>query len=136
MSKMNQKTSISSAKIDKVTLVQLEESFKQEAQTIIHCKYVSKRKYINGGWVNIYPTTYLVNKEQSLPLLHAENIPLAPNRHDFNKPGELKQFILLFPAVPSEWEYFSIIEKCRDSNGFIVSNIKRNNIGVYEISIS
>jgi hypothetical protein len=133
---LNNKSSNSfSVNITERTLLQLTENYKEESQTTVLCNYISKQKYINGGWVNIYPTTYLVNKNQTLPLLHAQNIPLAPNRHVFKKAGELKQFILLFPAVPIDWEYFSVIEKCIDANGFVVSNIKRNKTGLYEISI-
>ena len=57
------------------TLDQIYDSLHEEGQTIVHCRYVSKTKYINGGWVNIHPTTFLVRNEETLPLLHAENIP-------------------------------------------------------------
>ena len=73
----NQKSPAQTAiiKIDISTIQKINESFKEEAQTIVHCNYVSKRKYVNGGWVNIYPTTYLVYLNEKLPLLHAEIFP-------------------------------------------------------------
>jgi hypothetical protein len=124
-----------SVKIDQKTLQQLEESYKEEAQTLVHCNYVSKRKYTNGGWVNIYPTTFLVNDNEVIPLLYAINIPLSPNIHVFKSAGELKQFTLVFPTIPKEWESFSLIENCNDHDGFVVINIERNNSGVYEVNI-
>jgi hypothetical protein len=121
--------------IDISIIENLKEVFQVESQTVLHCNYVSKRKYPHGGWVNIFPTTYLVNNDQVLPLLHAENIPIAPNYHLFNKPSELKQFTLYFPAIPKDWKQFSMVEKCKGDGGFIVKNIQRNNIGVYEVSL-
>lgn len=135
MSKTNQPAKISSVKIDNATLQQLKEDFKEEAQTLVHCNYVSKIKYINGGWVNIYPTTFLVHDNDVVPMTHAMNIPVAPHMHVFKKSGELKQFTLVFPPLPKEWDSFSLIENCGDHEGFVVINIERNNSGVYEIAL-
>ena len=114
-------------------LDQIYDSLHEEGQTIVHCRYVSKTKYINGGWVNIHPTTFLVREDQTLPLLHAENIPIAPGMHMFKRPGEIKHFTLIFPAIPKEWAAFSFIEECRSGAGFVVRNMTRNNSGVYNI---
>jgi hypothetical protein len=122
--------------IDIDTINQLNESFHEEGQTVVHCNYISKRKYINGGWVNIYPTTYLVNNNSKLQMLHAENIPVAPSCYIFRNAGELKQFTLFFPVIPKDWEQFSMVEQCDSNDGFVVKNIKRNNSGVYELAIS
>ena len=122
-------------KLTSSVIYSLLSSCEEEEQTIIHCNYVSKKKYINGGWVNIYPTTYLVSEQESITLLHAENIPLAPQVHVFNKAGELKRFSLIFPAVPKSWTSFDLIEKSNSVNGFKVHNIKRNNAGIYKINI-
>jgi len=114
-------------------LDQIYDSLHDEGQTIVHCSYVSKTKYVNGGWVNIHPTTFLVHKEETLPLLHAENIPMAPGMHMFKRPGEIKHFTLIFPAIPKEWAAFSFIEECRSGAGFVVRNMTRNDSGVYNI---
>ena len=116
-------------------LDQIYDSLHEEGQTIVHCLYVSKTKYINGGWVNIHPTTFLVRNEETLPLLHAENIPMAPSMHMFKRPGELKHFTLIFPAIPKEWEEFSLIEECSSGGGFVVKNLFRNDSGVYQVSL-
>ena len=124
-----------SIQIDIATLEKIYESFQEDGQTIVHCNYVSKRKYANGGWINIYPTTYLVRYEETLPLLHAENIPMAPRMHMFKRAGDLKHFTLIFPPVPKEWEKFNLIEECPSGNGFVVKNLQRNNAGVYEVAL-
>lgn len=116
-------------------LDQIYDSLHEEGQTIVHCSYVSKTKYINGGWVNIHPTTFLVRNEETLPLLHAENIPMAPSMHMFKRSGELKHFTLIFPAIPKEWEEFSLIEECSSGGGFVVKNLLRNDSGVYQVSL-
>jgi len=133
----NQKSPVQTTivKIDIATIQKINESYQEEAQTIVHCNYVSKRKYVNGGWVNIYPTTYLVHLNEKLPLLHAENIPMAPLLHVFKKVGELKQFTLIFPPIPKDWKTFSLIEKSGKYEGFTLLNIERNNSGVYDIGL-
>jgi hypothetical protein len=135
MSTKNNTSKSVSVKIDQLTLQQLKEEFKEEAQTLVHCNYVSKRKYTNGGWVNIYPTTFLVHENEVIPMLYAVNIPIAPNIHVFKSAGELKQFTLIFPPIPKEWYSFSLIENCNDHEGFVVINIERNDSGVYEVNI-
>lgn len=103
--------------------------------TLVHCTYVSKPLYINGGWVNIWPTTYLVNSatDEMLVLQHALDVPLAPERFYFKKHGECKRFTLVFPAVPEHWESFHIKEKCGAKYGFTVNNLQRNSTGVYRV---
>ena len=136
MSTKNNSSKSIAVKIDHQSLQQLKNDFKEDAQTLVHCSYVSKTKYINGGWVNIYPTTFLVHENEVLPMLHAFNVPIAPNTHVFKRVGELKQFTLVFPAVPKEWDTFSLIENCNDHEGFVVINIERNDSGVYEVNIN
>lgn len=116
-------------------LTELKNSVVEEACTIVHCTYVAKSKYINGGWVNIYPTTYLdkPGSFESLQLLHAFNIPIAPARHSFSQTGDVKRFTLYFPAVPKDWTLFSLIELSDGQDGFTEHNIKRNSTGVYEV---
>jgi len=45
-----------------------------------------------------------------LRLLHAFNIPIAPEYHQFNKVGDIKRFTLIFPAIPKHWDRFSLKE--------------------------
>ena len=107
----------------------------EDSQTTVFCNYISKTKYKNGGWVNIYPTTYLVNDNETLPLLHAVNIPIAPDKHHFQKAGQYKRFALIFPALPKSWKSFDFVESCTSNEGFLVENISRNDSGIYEIDL-
>ena len=119
-------------------IVELMENPEESGQTIIHCSYVSKREYVNGGWVNIWPTTYLksVADAERLQLIHALDISVAPAIDVFHRPGELKRFTLLFPGIPNYWDQFDFIEETAQSIlGFSVKNMKRNNGGVYYIEL-
>jgi len=123
--------------IDDSTKLKLLTSAEEQGHTIIHCKYVSPHIYINGGWVNIWPITYLDNDSESLrlELLQVVNIPLAPNKHYFKKPGEILHFSLIFGRVPDHWSSFNMQEIAGNSLGFGYSGIERNKIGVYNIRI-
>ena len=124
------------ADINKETIDLLVESFPEEGSTMVHCHYVSSSEYINGGWVNIHRTTYLrANNGQQVELLHAFNVPVAPNRHYFNKSGEYKKFTLCFPQLPKDWTVFEMVEESLTGDGFKVSGIKRNESGVYDVTI-
>lgn len=109
----------------------------ESARTILHCKYVSKKEYVNGGWVNIHPTTYLWNRDtdDKLPLEFALYIPVAPRCHFFKKSGEIKNFSLVFPKVPPSWRHFTLVEHTPKECGFVVYDIERNNSGVYKVDI-
>jgi hypothetical protein len=108
-----------------------------EGQTMVHCKYVSQDKYENGGWVNIYKTTFLVNPDTKdmLPLAQAYNVPVSPARHYFKQAGQLKQFTLLFPQVPRHWKRFHLLEVA-EKGGFRATDITRNDSGVYHVQLS
>lgn len=109
-----------------------------EGQTLVHCKYVSKDKYKNGGWVNIYKTTFLVNPDTKdmLAMAQAFHVPVSPARHFFKQAGQLKQFTLLFPRIPKHWKRFHLLEVADKGGGFRVSDIARNERGVYHIELS
>lgn len=117
------------------TIAHLRQQISPEGFTIVHCKYTSKEIYVNGGWVNIFPTTYLFRDGFYLKLEHAENIPVAPEKFFFDKAGLCKAFTLYFPLIPKEWESFDLIEKTNTGEGFIHQNIIRNTSGVYQLSI-
>ena len=101
-------------------------------QTIVHCRYMSKYEYGDGGWVSINPSTYLVSAETAEKLLmeQAIGIPLSPECHYFDRPGQFMDFKLVFPEVPVHWKRFHLIE-VEHSGGFQVRMIRRNLGGLY-----
>jgi hypothetical protein len=109
-----------------------------EGQTLVHCKYVSKDKYANGGWVNIYDTTFLVNPDthDMLRLVQAYNVPISPEKHYFKQARQLKTFTLVFPRVPKHWKSFNLLEVAGKGGGFHVTNIVRNDSGIYHIELT
>lgn len=123
--------------IDAATLSKLNNEINEESCTIVHCTYIASDKYVNGGWVNIFPTTILEpndNSFQQLPLLHAINIPVAPKKHYFKNKGDVLRFTLYFPAIPANWKTFSLIEIIDSGGiGLSASAILRNNTGVYNV---
>jgi len=114
------------------------EAQQAEAQTLVHCSYVSQDKYKNGGWVNIYKSTFLVNPDTKdmLALAQAYNVPVSPARHYFKEAGQLKQFTLLFPQVPKHWKRFHLLEVADKGGGFRVTDITRNDRGVYQVQLT
>jgi hypothetical protein len=60
---------------------------------------------------------------------------VAPERHMFKWPGEEKRFTLCFPVLPKSWKVFDLVEKTGDNEGFVYRNIKRNDSGVYKLSL-
>ena len=120
--------------VSKDALRKLKSGFDNEAITILHCTYVSKPQYQNGGWVSLYPNTCLVNPvdRSELKLQHAFNIPFFPTRFYFKKAGDIKRFTLYFPPIPKHWSLFHLIEQEGDSP-FFSCNIERNSSGIYQI---
>ena len=114
------------------------EAQQAEAQTLVQCSYVSQDKYKNGGWVNIFPSTFLVNPDTKdmLALAQAYNVPVSPARHYFKEAGQLKQFTLLFPQVPKHWKRFHLLEVADKGGGFRVTDITRNDRGVYQVQLT
>lgn len=116
---------------------QLLTSFEEQGFTYLHFKYYAPPKYSDGGWVNIWKTSYIVRGETELKLIDAINIPFAPQRHCFSKIGQRLNFVLVFPAIPKDWASFDFFERCeRNRIGFSITNICRNNTGIYKLLIS
>ena len=111
--------------------------WEEAGYTLIHCTYVAKAIYVNGGWINIWPSTWLEPDASGdrLLLLHALEIPLAPARHYFKAAGQVKRFTLVFPQLPESWDYFTLKEQTDTGLGFVVSNIRRNSWGVYHVTL-
>ena len=109
----------------------------EEGFTRLHCKYTTTSKYLSDWKVHIHKTSYLINNTsaEKLRLLHAINIPLAPESHNLKKLGGSLNFILIFPAIPKSWIKFDFIENAACScDGFNIRDLERNSSGIYRIN--
>jgi len=109
----------------------------EQGFTYLHCTYFTTPIYHGGWWVNIYKSTYLVGDDGTeLPMIHALNIPISPERHYLKKFGDSLTFTLVFPALPKTWKVFHCIEKCSGCDGLSAHNITKNNSGAYRVIMS
>lgn len=112
-------------------------NYPEESHTVVKCRYTSPDKFQDGGWVNIWSTTYLVNTDtiERLQMLFAYNIPLSPAKHHFQRPGQVLYFVLIFPKLPENWNNFHVLEVAGERKGFSIQNIQRQSSGVYLVFI-
>lgn len=136
--KFDKKTTmdVNTCQIDSATLEKLLQNTEEVGQTIVHCRYVSSSKYVNGGWVNIFPDTFLIGSDGvKIQMTHAINIPIGPKRHYFSRHGEEKHFTLLFPALPENWTHFRVQEYVQQSIGLCSKEVNCSGTGVYHTLI-
>lgn len=86
--------------------------------------------------IRIWPTTFLIAKDVNhrSQLIHAENIPYYP----IWKPvalGSRTRFTLIFSGLPADCARFDMVEDIPEPGGFIVRNIPRNELDVYEVRV-
>lgn len=122
--------------IDANTKRQLLNSIEEEAQVTIFGSY--KGRLLNDGCF-ICSSAILVdrNTNHASKFLHADNIALFPQKSPVAR-GEVRNFTLVFEALPKECKAFDFLEKeewkkWEDLHGFRVKNIQRNNTDVYNI---
>ena len=87
--------------------------------------YRSPDYYVNGGWIEMDPLTYIspVGSGRKYQLMKAINIPLAPMKHYFKRSGELHTYSLIFPALQKSTRQIDIIEKLAPGNYFNFFNV-------------
>lgn len=90
------------ARIKKVTIT--------DKETILEfsCNNLTQGGYFQ--WINIDKATYIVVDGKEYQLTRAEGIAIAPNKTNYSKPGETKNFKLIFPAIPKSSTSFDLIE--------------------------
>lgn len=88
--------------------------------TRIDFVYIAPQKYLNGGWIQIHPGSYIrpVNSEVRYKMIQAIAIPIAPTKYLFKRSGEVLRFTLLFPALPKSVKHIDIIEKLGEGTYF------------------
>jgi len=81
--------------------------------TRIDFLYRPDTRYMNGGWAQIAPQSFIrpIGTESKLMLVKAVNIPYAPNKHYFKSHKEILAYTLYFPRVPAGTTAIDIIEK-------------------------
>lgn len=107
--------------------------------TRIDFGYAAPWIYIKGGWINIAPYTYLeVNSTgERFKLTEAINIPLAPDRHDFESQEDWRVFIVYFEPIPIADCSINIIEEENpESTDFNYYNIELKNVKDVEMVLS
>jgi hypothetical protein len=88
--------------------------------TRIDFVYISPRKYINGGWIQLDSGCYIrpIGSQVHYKLVSAINIPLAPAKYYFKSKGQVHQFTLVFPALPKNVKQIDIIESLAEGTFF------------------
>jgi hypothetical protein len=88
--------------------------------TRIDFVYISPKKYINGGWIQIDSGCYIrpIGTDTRYKMVKAVNIPIAPTKYHFKACGQVHHFSLLFPAIPKNVKQIDIIEKLGDGSYF------------------
>ena len=99
--------------------------------TRIDFGYVAPWIYDKGGWIRIAPYTFIqvAGASKRYKLINAENIPVSPERLDFESTEDWQVFTLYFEAIPIENCVIDIIEEenpsPKDFNfyGIVLSNV-------------
>ena len=101
-----------SVKVEKVEL--------SDEYTRIDLIHYADPMYISGGWVQIYPETYIQpnGTPVKLKLLNVINIPIAPTKHYYKHGNDRVAFSLFFPPVPKGVEYIDLIERLNGGDSF------------------
>lgn len=73
--------------------------------------------YTRGGWVNIYPETFIRIKgaDEKYAMIRAENIPVKPGKHHYKSTVDNLHFSLYFPPLPDRTITFDLIEEEPDT---------------------
>jgi len=85
-------------------------------QIQITFSYMAPRHYKKGGWVSAANTFYIKQKGKRFKNIEIKGIPISPAHHEFEHPGEILTFSILFVAPDSPNEPFDLIES--DEGGF------------------
>jgi len=109
-----------------------------EQFTQIDFGYAAPWMYIKGGWIDISPQTYIrkVDSKEKFKLINALNIPVSPQRHDFETKSDWKVFSLFFEPLPIKDCVIEIIEKENpNENSFNYYGISLENVRGIEVII-
>lgn len=91
--------------------------------TIVHFYFDSKTSFQMGGWIALAKNMYIKNAKthKKYYLIKASNIPILPERLEFNGPYK-RRFKAYFPSIDPATKEMHIIEEA--TNGFNFYKIK------------
>jgi hypothetical protein len=98
--------------------------------------YFATDYFDKGGWIRISNSTFLRDTatKNIYKLINAENIPIAPQVHNFNSTNEWKYFSLVFEPLPNNTKQFDLIEEePGDKNSFNFKKIVLDNSTALEL---
>jgi len=92
---------------------------RSDIHTIVYFKYTAPTEYINGGWVNVAKEFFIrdTNTKKKFQLIKANNIPIGPQKHQFDYSGQILEFNLVFEPLPISTSQIDVIEN-EDRGGF------------------
>lgn len=80
--------------------------------TIVHFKYKAPSTYVKGGWVCAGKDFFIRDSDTKkiYNLIKANNIPICPEKHNFDYQGQTLDFNLVFQPIASNTKQIDIIE--------------------------
>ncbi|GET25405.1 hypothetical protein [Prolixibacter sp. NT017] len=138
-----QETRVANEELDSFRLISRPHSLKllkqteKERQIILQCTILPGTLSGVIGPVRIWPTTYLVDRENNhrSQLIDAWNIALYPDWHSVPDRKKIHRITLIFSALHNDCKQFDLVEDIPEKGAFVVKNIIRNKLGVYEVQI-
>ena len=103
----------------------------EESQVLVHVHFLA----FPGALIRIWKTTFLIPSVPSgekVPLVHAENITMAPMWTQLDGYGVFT-FTLVFKGLPRDCKVFDLTEEIEESGAFHFSDIDRNETDVYHL---
>jgi hypothetical protein len=103
----------------------------EESQVLVHVHFLA----FPGALIRIWKTTFLIPSVPSgekVPLVHAENITMAPMWTQLDGYGVFT-FTLVFKGLPRDCKLFDLTEEIEESGAFHFSDIARNETDVYHL---
>ena len=98
--------------------------------------YAAPDIYINGGWIDISPNTFISvqGSEKQYSLIEARNITLAPQKINFESKADWCVFSLFFKPIPIEACTIDIIESLTPTkNDFNYYSIQLNSVSSIQL---
>ena len=120
-------------KVDVAIKCDVQQIVDEEKQVTVHCKYSAANE---GDMIRIWKSTFLYAKDSShkSSLIHTLKISIYPS-WTFIEAGKSFFFTLIFSGLPRSCKSFDLIENIPGPGGFLVENIRRNNLDIYNVDI-